>query len=383
VATAAGDRKWQNRANGELGLVAGVSGNIGAAGTALYLAAMKAEQLGDTSGEVSFATWLANGMSVNGMADRALQLLDRAEALARKSGYSEMPLQFSIAKVRALLQVAEPQRASGREEARKLLATSLDSARGNGVHGAETELLSQAGQLALEERDFAGAERSFKKVVEISKAADLPREEADGLLHLSQLYRAESAPAKAVLAVNRGIEVLQPVEEAYDFPLYVAEKAEVEAALGNLSAADALYDRATDLIDGLLVNAQTSRVKSEMIASVGDIYVRHFRLAWDRLDDAEKAFRVVESVRGRALLDSIRYARQSGPLTRETAGEREITRLQRELVPQDLSAAQRHRLLDQLDHAYFSISGAEYAQNRKEMEILRQSLCRCRQFAVS
>src|SRR3984957_2601834 len=261
-----------------------------------------------------------------------------------------MPLQCSIAKVRALLQLPEPQRARGREDAKKLLATTLDSARRNGVRGAETELLNQAGQLALEERDFAGAEHSFNEVVEISKAADLPREEADGLLHLSQLYRAESAPAKAGLAINRGMEVLHPVEEAYDFPLYVAEKAEVEAALGDLSAADALYDRATDLIDALLVNAQTWRVKTEMIAAVGDIYVRHFRLAWDRLHDPEKAFRVVESARGRALLDSIRYARQSGPLTRETAGEREITRLQRELVHQDLSAAQRHKLLDQLDH---------------------------------
>jgi CHAT domain-containing protein len=372
VATAAGDRKWQNRANGELGLVAALSGNIGAAGAALYQAVVKAEQLGDVSAAVSFSTWLANGMSVNGMADRASQLLERVEELARKTGYSEMPLQFSIAKVRALLQVAEPQRASGREEAKKLLAATLDSARRNGVRGAETELLNQAGQVALEERDFAGAERSFKEVVEISKATDLPRLEAAGLLHLSQLYRAESAPAKAVLAVNRGMEVLQPVEEAYDFPLYVAEKAEVEAALGNLSAADALYDRATDLIDGLLVNAQTSRVKSEMIAAVGDIYVSHFRLVWDRLHDPEKAFRVVESARGRALLDSIRYARQSGPLTRENPGEREITRLQRELVHQDLSAAHRRKLLDQLDDAYFSISSAEYAQNRREMEILRR-----------
>ena len=45
----------------------------------------------------------------------------------------------------------------------------------------------------------------------------------------------------------------------------------MEAALGDLSAADSLYDRATDLIDGLLVNAQTSRVKTEMIAAVGNI----------------------------------------------------------------------------------------------------------------
>ena len=372
VATAAGDRKWQNRANGELGLVAGLSGNIGAAGAALYQAVMKAEQLGDISGDVSFATWLANGMSVNGMADRASQLLDRVEELARKSGYSELPLQFSIAKVRALLQLPEPQRARGREEAKKLLASTLDSARRNGVRGAETELLNQAGQLALEERDFAGAERSFNEVVEISKAADLPREEADGLLHLSQLYRAESAPAKAVLAINRGMEVLQPVEEAYDFPLYVAEKAAAETALGDLSVADALYDRATDLIDGLLVNAQTSRVKTEMVAAVGDIYVGHFRLAWDRLHDPEKAFHIVESAHGRALLDSIRYARQSGPSSEEMPGEQEIARLQRELVHQELSATQRHKLLDQLDRAYFSISGAEYALNRREMEILRR-----------
>ena len=86
------------------------------------------------------------------------------------------------------------------------------------MSGAETELLSQAGQLAIEEHDFAGAERSFKKVVEIAKAADLPREEADGLLHLSQLYRTEEAPAKAVPVINRGMKTLRRVEEAYDLP---------------------------------------------------------------------------------------------------------------------------------------------------------------------
>jgi CHAT domain-containing protein len=373
VATAAGDRKWQNRANGELGLVAGLRGNIGAAGSALYQAVMKAEQLGDTAGEVSLATWIANGMSVNGMADVALQILAHAEDLARKNGFAEMPLQFSIAKVRALLQLSEPQRAHGREEARKLLATTLDSARSSGVSGAETELLNQAGQLALEDRDFTGAEKSFKEVVQISKAADLPREEADGFLHLSQLYRTEAAPANAVLAINHGIEVLRGVEEAYDFPTYVAEKAEVEAALGQLTTADALYDQATDLIDGLLVNAQTSRVKTDMIAAVGDIYVGHFRLAWDRLHDPEKAFRIVESARGRSVLDSIRYARQSGPLPQVAPGEQEITRLQRELVQRDLSAAQRHKLLDQLDYAFVRRGATEYAENRKEMGILRRA----------
>ena len=39
---------------------------------------------------------------------------------------------------------------------------------------------------------------------------------------------------------------------------------------------------------------------------------------------------------------------------------------------QDLSTAQRHKLLDQLDDAYFSISSSEYVENRKEMEVLRR-----------
>ena len=105
-ATAAGDKKWQNRANGELGLVAGVNGNTGAAALALFQAITRAYDLGDVASEVHFVTWLANGMSVNGMADRALQLIDRASELARKSGYAEMPFQLTIAKIRASASIA-------------------------------------------------------------------------------------------------------------------------------------------------------------------------------------------------------------------------------------------------------------------------------------
>ena len=48
-ATAAGDKKWQNRANGELGLVAGVNGNTGAAALALFQAITRAYDLGDVA----------------------------------------------------------------------------------------------------------------------------------------------------------------------------------------------------------------------------------------------------------------------------------------------------------------------------------------------
>jgi hypothetical protein len=61
-----------------------------------------------------------------------------------------------------------------------------------------------------------------------------------------------------------------------------------------------LYEQASDLIEAMLINAPTSRVKSSMIASLGDIYVGHFRLAAFRLHDNPKAFRIIETARGRA-----------------------------------------------------------------------------------
>jgi hypothetical protein len=51
VATASGNAKWQNRARGELGLLAGVNGDTAAAGLALFQAIDTADKLGDVAGQ--------------------------------------------------------------------------------------------------------------------------------------------------------------------------------------------------------------------------------------------------------------------------------------------------------------------------------------------
>lgn len=372
TATAAGDKKWQNRANGELGLVAGVNGNTGAAAAALFQAITRAHELEDISSEVHFATWLANGMSVNGMADRALQLIDRASELARTHGYADMPFQLTIAKVRALLLLPDPQRERGRQDAKLLLLATLEEAQKNGVLGAQTELLAQAAQLALEDRDYATAERHLANAVEIAKSADLPREEAEALLGLSRLYRTTNQLAKAAPIIDQGIAILQRVEEGYDLPLFLAEKAQVQAAVGALGTADLLYSQATDLVEGLLVNAQSSRVKTAMIGAMSDIYIGHFRLAWDRLRNPEKAFQIIESARGRVLLDSIRHSRETDATIEQTSAEKEIARLQRSLLHERLTASQTRRVLVRLEDVYFLLSPIEYTRSRKEVEVLRR-----------
>jgi CHAT domain-containing protein len=109
-----------------------------------------------------------------------------------------------------------------------------------------------------------------------------------------------------------------------------------------------------------------------MIGMMGDIYLGRFRLAWDQLHNGPKAFRIIESARGRALFDSIRYGRQSGPTKPHTVAEQDIARLQRVLLHARLNAAQTRRVVAQLDAAYDRLSSVEYVRNRKEMELARR-----------
>ena len=251
IALKVGDQKWENRAKGELGLVAGVSGDIGSAALALYGAISKAEQLGDVSAHINFATWLANGMAVHGMADQASRVVDKASDLARKNGYAEIPLQLSILKIRALANLAEPQREQNRELANKLITTALADAEKEHVLGAQTELLIEAGQITASRGDLSAADKYFRQATEVSKTAGLPRQEGESCLRLSQFYRATNQPAKASAVIDQGIQAVQRVEEGYDLPVFVAERAEVQAALGSVQAADASFQRATDLVEGV------------------------------------------------------------------------------------------------------------------------------------
>jgi CHAT domain-containing protein len=367
TAKEAGDAKWVNRANGHLGIVAAMNGDMGGAGKALFQAIAKAEELGDVTGQLTFSMWLANGMSTNGMADNALRILERGELLAKKNGYTQMPIQFSIAKIRALsASKSEQDHAS----AKALLQTTLADARREGILGAQTDLLSQSGRIALAAGDYAAAEKSFTEQVQVAKQAALPSMQADGLLYLSQTFRAQHKADAAELAINQGISAEHGVQESYDLPRFVAEKAEVQLQLGHPKTADALYEQSISLVEGLLVNAPSSRVKSAMIGNLSEIYLGRFRLAWNKLHDAPEAFRVIESVRGRALVDTLSSPEQLDARTHKVPAEDQIARLQKTLLHTSMDANGTRRVLAQLDRAYDNAYPAEYEQNRKEVGLL-------------
>jgi len=77
------------------------------------------------------------------------------------------------------------------------------------------------------------AEKAFRQAADVAKTAALPREEAKRALPVAVLSRHESAGQSAV--VNRsGNPSRSTGGDAYDLPIFVGEKAEVQAALGEV-----------------------------------------------------------------------------------------------------------------------------------------------------
>src|SRR5205823_2619562 len=95
-------------------------------------------------------------------------------------------------------------------------------------------------------------------------------------------------------AINSAIIQQTKAQEPFDLPLYLAEKAEVEAGLQRPAIANDLYTRATALAESLLINSPSSQVKSAMIDTMGSIYLGHFRLALLTMHSPAKAFEIVE-----------------------------------------------------------------------------------------
>ncbi len=373
IAKSTGDRKWENRAAGELGIIAGISGNIGAAAVALLKAISTAEALDDLPAQISFSTWLANGMTVNGRADKAIAVLDRAMNLIPKDPDAGFPVQLYIAKIRALVTLAQNGTApNGKAEAERLIEVSLKYSRDNRILGAQCELLNQAGLLSMSAHDLNRGGEYFRQTVEVAKTAHLPRMEAEGYLHLSEIHEQHRELNKAASTIDAAIEQVHFVQEGFDLPMYVARKAEIEAARGNLRRADELYDQASDLVEAMLVNAPSSQVKSSMIAALSDIYIGHFRLAVERFHDDAKAFQIIETARGRALLDSMRYASRSNGSNSTSAAERRIAVMQKRLREERLSLTETKVLLAKLDETYDRLAPIEYKRSRPEMRMARR-----------
>ena len=118
-----GDTAWENRANGELGIVAFLKGNTGEATRLVQQAYPTAEKSGDVGGQLRYMGTIANGLLLAGYAPLAMGYADRALKFANEHPEAGFPFVVYSTKVRALLALKQP------DEAERFAKTAMAEAR--------------------------------------------------------------------------------------------------------------------------------------------------------------------------------------------------------------------------------------------------------------
>jgi hypothetical protein len=99
---------------------------------------------------------------------------------------------------------------------------------------------------------------------------------------------------------TQGLIASQRVGDRYYLPRNLTVLADLKARRGHVAEANALYDQAEDVIEGMLISVEEPYWNSSVVAAQSRTYLQHFDLL-ARRGDVPEAFRVLERVRGRTL----------------------------------------------------------------------------------
>jgi CHAT domain-containing protein len=342
IANALGESQWGTRASGELGLVAFLEGNPGRAARLLGSALLSTMASGDTGGQIRFLELIGRGFEEVNRHTEALRFFERAIRLADAEKDCGLPFMAYEGKARALVALGKP------DEAKRVLEDALGKARSQQKRGHEAEVLILLGKLASQAGDRNEAIADLESAGQFAKRVQFFRMEADAMFELATMYRDAGDLATAELRATDGLAASQRVGDRYYVPRNLTILADLKARRGRFTEANALYEQAEDVIEGLLISVNEPYWNSSVAASMSQTYLQHFELV-RKSGDVPGSFRVLERVRGRTLAWALEDrkvlpAEESG----QTASlESDLAGLQVQLM-QTNSADERERLLDEL-----------------------------------
>jgi tetratricopeptide (TPR) repeat protein len=230
-------------------------------------------------------------------------------------------------------------------EAQALVDLALKEAREKNKRVKEAQFLITASAISEAAGQHDRAIKLLANAAEISKIGGFRRllETAD--FDLADIYRARHDFANAEIYATAGLEAARNSGETFLIPYRLTGLAELKASLRKFTEADELYAGAADVIEGMLLNAPDARSEVGLLTTMSETYAEHFALVATELHDSEKAFAIVEQVRGRSLNDLLRgngpgkWAERASP-----ANEREINRLRMRLVNATIPRDRRQAL---------------------------------------
>ena len=376
LAVELGDTGWENRANGELGMIAFLMGNTGEATTLVRTALETATRTGDIGGQLRYMGAVANGLLLAGYAPLAMGYVDRALVFSNDHPEAGFPFVVYSTKVQALITMGQL------DEAERFAKTAIAAAQAGDRRIKEIELSMMLAQIAEKRGQEDQRTAHLERAVALAKIGHVQRLLADGEEGLAQAYRARGDLIRAHQYATAAVRDTEFTGSRFTLPIRLGILADVDAAQGRLIDAERVYARAADVIEGIMVNVPSRDAQARLVGVMSDLYAGYFRVVAGRLKSPVKAYDVVERARGRALADVLRTVGTSATNVGASDDElRTLSRLQVRLIKAD-APAERKQILDALWDAEQHLTlertssrgGPGFLRNRESLQAVEQQL---------
>ena len=326
-----GDKAREARASGELGIIAFLDGGTGDAMQLLGEALRTSIELKDVGAHIRYLNLMGNGLTLFGRPEDAIRYYDRALQLVRSTPELDTSVMAVSGKAKALIALNK------RPEAEKLFQETLDRARLRNRRGLAASILTELGKVSSQEGERTCAIEFYEEAAALAAGSELHRVTAMAMFGLAKLYRDAGDLQKAEDRAAKGVEASQKVGETYELPERLAFLARLRSDRGKFEESDWLYEQAEDVVDGLLVSVGSPGTRTSLIGAMSQIYIDHFALAADRINDPIRALAVLERARGQTAADILR---NKDSIPRKNAGVQSAH--EREIAPSDSSHAGIH-----------------------------------------
>jgi len=292
IAKTLGETQWVARANAELGIVTFLQGESGQAAKLVGDALLSAMASGDTGGQVRSLEMLGNGFNTVQRYAEALAFFDRAITIATNTPDAGFPYMAFEGKAQALLGQNKLR------EARDTLNQALAIAKKNSKFGHQSQIFIQLGELELQTGDRDAAIAYLEQAGQLAWTHAFYRMATQAFFDLTNIYSQNGDLKSAERCASLGLDASRRVGDRYFLPRDLTVLADLKARERHVAEANAFYEQAEQVIDGMLVNADETYWSSSLAGAMGDTYLHHFELI-ARTGNVARALDILERVRGR------------------------------------------------------------------------------------
>ena len=340
VAQALGDKKWENRASGEIGFSLFLGGDVTAARQKVTAALIGATMLQDAGAQIRYLAAIGHGFVQLGSYDDALGYFNKALKIAAANPDAGYQFVVNEGRLQAF-------RSMGKLDAAQELADEIIAqAQAKQKHVKETQALITASTVATAKNDETKAIEDLQTAIDLAQKGGFTRLLADAQFYLEDIYRKRGDLPKAESLAAAAAESTQSSGDIYLLPLRLQALAQLQASQGKYREASETYDRASDILDSMIGNVTSAQAKIGLVTSMSAIYSEHFTLIADHSNDTAKAFSVLEHARGRVTTDLLMSGRPPDS-PKELEIEKQIARLNLDLTKAK-SATQVRKIRDEI-----------------------------------